>query len=209
MTFDESRLEILRKVQDGTLTAEEGSDLIRILDDARMVKHEEPLVEPMDEVKPLPVPQEIQQISRWWKAGWSIILLSGALLTGFSAFWAYQGYLKSGMSWGFWLSWIPFIIGLAIMVFGWVLLDSPWLQLRILTNENGKKQKLFLVIPMPLKLFSWFYRTFNRYMSQEMRDKHVDELLEAMERSLKRGEPFQIDVDDKEDGDQVFISISR
>ena len=42
-----------------------------------------------------------------------------------------------------------------------------------------------------------------------MRDKHVDELLEAMERSLKRGEPFQIDVDDKEDGDQVFISISR
>lgn len=208
MTSNESRLEILKRVQDGVLTAEEGSDLIGILDRAREVPSEPEIVEPvqtLNQVEPPPVPS----VSGWWKALWSLFLIGGAVLTGFSAFWAYRGYEKAGLGWGFWLSWIPFIIGVLLMIFGWVLIDSPWLHLKVLTSNDEKPSKINITFPLPLRLFSWGSKTFGRFMPAELREKGIDELLIEVEQSLKRGEPFQIEVDDKDDGDQVFITISK
>ncbi len=208
MTSDESRLEILKKVADGTLTIEEGADLIGILERGKTVQQSESFA---SEPELIDQNQEVvsSRVSGWWKSLWSLILIGGAILTGFSAFWAYQGYQKAGLGWGFWLAWIPFILGILIMLFGWVLLDSPWLQLKILTTDLEKPKKIQLTIPLPLKLASWTLKTFHNYLPQEVHNMEINGMLTEIEGSLKRGEPFQIEVDDKDDGDQVFISISR
>ena len=211
MTSEESKLEILRKVEDGTLSVEEGSDLIGILEAAKAASSEPEIIQPPNEPdEPQSKPQqESPGVSGCWKAAWSMILLGGAVMTAFSAYWVYQGYQNAGLGWGFWLSWIPFTIGVFIMIFGWILLESPWLHVRIKTRDAGKLQKIVLSIPLPLKMVSWVFRTFGQYMPPEVREKGVDEMLVEIDRSLKRGEPFQVEVDDKEDGDQVFIYISR
>lgn len=208
MTSDESRLEILKSVSEGTLSIEEGAELIGILDRAKSPQgDEQPVMEP-EIIQPQPG-AEAATVSGWWKALWSMILLGGAVLTGFSAFWAYQGYQKANLGWGFWLSWIPFILGVLIMLFGWILLDSPWLHLKINTRDSGKPQKIAFAIPLPIKLVSWVFRIFGKHMPVEIQNKGIDEMLTEIENSMKRGEPFQIEVDDEEDGDQVRIIISK
>ncbi len=208
MTSDESRLEILKKVSDGTLTIEEGADLIGILERGRAAQQSEPFIAEAEVVEP---PQEFvsNRVSGWWKFLWSLVLIGGAILTGFSAFWAYQGYQKAGLGWGFWLAWIPFILGVLIMLFGWVLLESPWLRVNIKSRDSGKYQKIAFAIPLPLKLASWVFQKFGAHMPVEVQRQGVPEMLMEIESSLKRGEPFEIEVEDKEDGDQVYISISR
>lgn len=209
MTSDESRLEILRKVEDGTLSIEEGSDLIRILDEAREVSLEAEVSPAVGEPKDPQAPPETLRTPGCWKAAWSMVLLTGTLLATFSVYWVYQGYQKAGLSWGFWLSWIPFIIGTVVMIIGGVLLTSPWLHLRLATSSDGKNLKLNLFIPIPLNLVSWGLRTFRHFLPAQVKDKNIEDLLDDVDRSLQRGEPFLVDVDENEDGEQVFVSISR
>lgn len=208
MTTDENKLEILKKVEDGTLSVEEGADLIGILERARrsvQPQVDEP-IPPMEQVVP-DVPQS-PRVSGCWKAAWSMILLGGAVLTAFSAYWMYQGFDKAGLGWGFWLSWIPFLIGLVIIMFGWILMDSPWLHLRIQSRGDDKTKNIVFSIPLPLKLASWVFRHFGQYMPREVQGKDMEGMLEEIEASLKRGEPFQVEVDN-DDGDKVYVNISK
>lgn len=208
MTSDQSRFEILKRVEDGTLTAEEGSDLIGILERGREAASEAEVLEPPKPFDNEDV-SEPPRVSGWWKALWSLILVGGAVLTGFSALWAYRGYERAGLGWGFWLSWIPFAIGVLLMIFGGILLDSPWMHLKIFTSDAGKPQKINIAIPVPLRLISWGIRTFGRHMPADLKEKGLEEMLGEVEEALRRGEPFQVEVDDKEDGDQVYITIAR
>ena len=208
MTKDESKLEILQRVADGTLSVEEGSDLIGILEGAAAVEpmtvdYESP--PPADPYQGEPPPR----VSGCWKAAWSMILVGGAVLTAFSAYWVYQGYQKSGLGWSFWLSWIPFIIGFFIMLLGWILMESPWLHVRVNSKGEGKSTRINLTMPLPLKVASWAFRNFGHYMPPEIREKGVGEMIDEVERALKNGQPFQVEVDDEEDGDQVSIYITR
>jgi hypothetical protein len=117
MTSDESKLEILKKVEDGTLSVEEGSDLLGILDQAE-TSHTSTEYDDLPPSADTPPIHEKAVISGCWKAAWSMILVGGAVLTAFSAFWIYQGYQKAGFGWGFFLSWIPFAIGVLFTILG-------------------------------------------------------------------------------------------
>lgn len=208
MTSDESRLEILKRVGEGILSIDEGSELIGILAGVGT----RPAAS--EGIAPPPVADQSAetvspQVSNWWKAVWSLILVGGAVLTGFSSYWVYQGYQKTGFGLGFWLSWMPFIIGVLIMLLGATLMDSPWLHLRVNARNSTKPHKISITMPLPLKLASWVFKAFGHYMSAEVKDMRIDEMLNEVENTLKRGEPFQVEVNDKEDGDQVYIYITK
>lgn len=209
MTVDESRLEILRRVENGILTVEEGSDLIGILDFSNgRVDREEDDSNPKGEVyshDDIATPQ----VSNWWKALWSLILFGGATLTGFSAYWAYQGFQKAGLGWGFWLSWIPFVLGVGIMVLGAALFDSPWLYLKVVSHDAGKPIKISFAIPLPIQLAAWVFKTFHSRLPASMQEMNLNDLMVEVENTLKRGEPFQIVVDDEKSADEVILLIAR
>lgn len=208
MTSEESRFEILKKVEDGILSVEEGAELLEILERAKSTEKPQEIIDP---VPPMNHSADVEpvKVSGCWKAAWSMILTGGAVLTAFSAFWIYQGYQKAGLGWGFWLSWIPFIIGVLVTIFGWMLMVSPWMQIRIRSKGGEKPANFNISMPLPLNFASWIMHNFGQYMPQEVKEKGVEEMIDEIERSIDRGEPFQIEVDDKEDGDQVYIHISR
>ncbi|HPS41943.1 MAG TPA: hypothetical protein PK040_05015 [Anaerolineaceae bacterium] len=208
MTKDESKLEILKKVEDGTLSVEEGADLIGILERAAVRAAKQPL-EPEEAAPAEPAPAQIPQVSSCWKAAWSMILVGGLVLTGFSIWWMYLGYQKSGPGWGFWLSWIPLLIGLVFLVFGIILMESPWMHLRVHEHGKGKSVNLVMSIPLPLQLAGWVFRTFGSYMPAEVRGMDIGSMVDEIEASLKRGEPFQVEIEDKEDGDQVYVYVTK
>jgi hypothetical protein len=207
MTRDESKLEILKKVEEGTLSVEEGSDLLGILDEgARSAEQPEVIdIKKDDFVEP----EETPKISGCWKAAWSMILFGGAVLTAFSAFWVYQGYQNKGFGWGFWLSWIPLVLGVLIMIGGWILLESPWMHVKVHAKEENKNVNIVLSMPIPFGLARWVFRTFGSYMPEEVRNKGIPEMLDEIEASLKSGEPFHVQVDDDKDGSQVEVFMVK
>lgn len=77
-------------------------------------------------------------------------------------------------------------------------------------SEGDKKPTNFVIsMPLPLKLARWVFNNFGQYMPEEVREKGVETMIDEIEQSLQRGEPFQIEVEDKDDGDQVYIQFSK
>ena len=158
-------------------------------------------VPPMD-------PLAKHETSGCWKAAWSMFLVGGAILSGFSAYWIYQGYTNKGLSWGFWLSWIPMLIGVGLMIFGWALMDSPWMHVRIHSEKSGNMGIFVFSMPVPFNMARWVMRNFGQYMPEEVKSQGILNVLDEAETSIKKGEPFQVQLDDDKDGSKVDIFIN-
>jgi hypothetical protein len=206
MTLDENKLEILRKVENGTLSVEEGSDLIGMLERTKPA----PDLQQPSTVTPEEPSDRLQkhEASGCWKAAWSMFLVGGAILSGFSAYWIFQGYQNHGLSWGFWLSWIPMIIGIALMIFGWALMESPWMNVSIHSKKEGRNFTFIFSVPVPFNIARWVMEKFGQYMPDEVKSQEILNILDQAEASIKKGEPFQVQVDDDKDGSKVDISIN-
>lgn len=203
MTIDENKLEILRKVENGTLSIEEGADLIGMLEKGKGDPEQGQSV-PVPPMAPI----EKHEASGCWKAAWSMFLVGGAILAGFSAYWIYQGYTNNGFGWGFWLSWIPMVIGIGLMIFGWALMESPWMHVRVHSKEEGKKYTFIFSMPVPFNMARWVMEKFGQYMPEEVKSQEILNMLDQAENSIKNGEPFQVQVDDEKDGTKVDIFIN-
>jgi hypothetical protein len=208
MTTEENKLEILRKVENGSLTIEEGADLIGMLENAK----------PEPEQQSAPGSSygslgsrnaaEKHEVSGCWKAAWSMFLVGGAILAGFSAYWIYQGYTNHGFGWGFWLSWIPMVIGIGLMFFGWALMESPWMHVKIHSKDENKDHNFIFSMPVPFNIARWIMQKFGHYMPDEVRSHEVLNVLDQAEASINNGELFQVQVDDEKDGTKVEIYIN-
>lgn len=72
---DESKLEVMRKVEDGLLTPGKGSELSGIFDAAGAEESEREFIRPPLEPETPGAAQETLRVSGGWKAAWSTILL--------------------------------------------------------------------------------------------------------------------------------------
>ena len=95
------------------------------------------------------------------------------------------------------------------MVGGWILLESPWMHVRIHSKEEKKDVNIVLSMPIPFGLARWVFKTFGSSMPEEVRNKGIPELLDDIEVSLKNGEPFHVQVDDKDDGSKVEVFMAK
>jgi hypothetical protein len=206
MTSDETRLQILKQVEAGILSPEEGAGLLEILDRNGSAPEPQPSV-PSVEVSALPK-IEPPRVAWYWKLGWSLFLWLGMGLTILSAYWMYQGYLQAGIGIGFIFSWIPFLLGILLIYAGARLLEAPWVHLRVRQKKAVHPARIDLAIPLPLGFIRWIINTFDRFMPEEVRGKKVDEFLAELEQSIRNGEPFQVQVDDEKDGDHVEVQIA-
>ncbi len=186
MTLRERRLEIMHKVETGELSIEEGSRQLAALDAGGNWEQPEPLPEAIP-VQPKPaqaesVPQaeplesqpevmetgeeEIRRRINRWKRWWVLPMSAGVLLAIVGAYWMYAGYQAAGLSWGFWLSWIPFTIGLAIMALSWYSQYVPWLHVRVRERSAGT---VSFSMPLPIGLANWGLRTYRQFMPDQAR----------------------------------------
>jgi len=71
---------------------------------------------------------------------------------------------------------------------------------------NGPNERVAVSIPAPLKLTGWALRNFGHYIPQLERTS-VDEVLVALEQSAKGGTPLYVKVDEGDDGEKVEVFI--
>ena len=209
--MDSNRLEILQKIESGEVTPEDGLRQLNAIDEDQPTTGQEfasPATDPTVEIISSGQPMQdsapkadMPDFARFRIISW---VLFGAflLLTLISANWMIQGWQMRPYGWGFWLSWIPFAIGVLGMA---TSLNTRWLHVRVSEIENGKQKNIRISLPLPLGMASWFFKMNPSWLPQEVRNKNIGETLSEVNQSISRNEPFFIEVDEEDQHVEIYI----
>ena len=227
MSEKNERLQILEMIENGTITASEGASLLKALeadymvedmsfdtedepepfvtDEAGYSKENEPAAEPLSgDVIADTFDPEIEKWKRWWMIplwiGVGITVIGGLLMV-----WAYQA---SGFGFWFGCSWLPFLLGVAVMVMAWSSRSARWLHLRIQQEPGEWPRTIAFSFPLPLRFAAWFLRTFGQFIPKvNETGVDFDQLIQVLENSTNSETPFYIEVDEGDNGEKVQIYI--
>ncbi len=239
------RIEILRRVETGELSPEDGNRLLLELEEREAEAQAAPIapIAPVQAVGiqaesdgtsqaviELPAPSEtssstpplegkvegppsdqpgVEEIQSpktdGWRGLWVLPFLLGLLLTLFSVNWMYQGFVSAGLSWGFWLSFIPFAIGILLMWAGWETRLARWLHLRIRRRPGSKPPVIAFSLPLPFGLTRWVVQRFGRFTPQ-VNGQDAADVIDELDQAFATDGPTHVFVDDAE-GEQVEIWI--
>ncbi|MHC1739746.1 MAG: hypothetical protein AB9897_01400 [Anaerolineaceae bacterium] len=214
MTIDESKVEILRRVEQGTLSIEEGAHLLEILENGSSNSQAQtgsPISESDSENHPADFadkqPQnEFRSVPAGWRALWGVFLWLGIVFLGLTGFWLFSSYERSGLGVGFWFALFFLLVSCAIIYFGWQLTASRWLEIRITDREADGLKKFSVWVPLPLQIARWFFRTFGGYLPAKVQSRDIEKILSEMENSMDADAPFVIEVDG-EKGANVNVNV--
>lgn len=215
MDINLKRREILKQVERGEIAIEDASVLLAALENSSQLAlpQDNPGESAPDQDRSGEEPREAQpekaSAPGCWRVVWFLPLVTGVILTCFSAWWMAQGWQKQPFGWAFWLSWLPFLIGIALTVVGWMLETAPWLILDVRSKAKAGEHRsgFILAMPAPFGLLSWLLRTFPALVPENVKQQGITEMMEAVNESLKNGDPVMIDVNDEDDGEKERVLI--
>jgi hypothetical protein len=172
--------------------------------------------EPVESAQPFQTPAEVfpnqsdaemkQRVRRWQRL-WVIPFGIGVAVTITGAYWMYLGWMAARASWGFWLSWFPFLLGLGLMVLALYSKSMPWLHLHVEDRHSTGSTNINLTLPIPLNVVSWGATHFDRYMPHNVRKQNLGEMISMFDQSILSDQPLHITVDDEDS--RVEIAIFR
>jgi len=211
MSFEDQHDRVLRNVQEGKISPEEGSQLLASLESSVVLAgggeyaQEDECTGEGTEGMGLKADADVKRLNRW-KSWWMLPFVVGLLLTVSGASWMGQGWVNAGLSLlGFWLSWIPFGIGLFLMVVSWYSRSAPWLHVRIRQKPGEKPARIAISLPIPLVFLVYVLRFVKIWLPENARDMVSPALLRSVEDGLTADDPFYVFVDDDDTRVEVFI----
>jgi len=213
---DKAKRKILDMVEQGQISAEEGLQLINAMGSSGkqapvyeatagdMPSAVTEISAQYDENPAPQIPEEEMQrmnrLKRWWVLPFGI----GLLITTLGAIWMYMGYNANGFGFGFWLAWLPFLLGIVIVAVSFQTSRSVWLHVRVNQAPGETPQRIAISLPLPLSLTRWFFSAFGKKIPG-LKDQPVEEYSEILE-NLSPEEPFYVHVND-DDGEEVEVFI--
>lgn len=213
MEFREERLLILEMIEKGRISPQEGMRLLQDLGGegeeqsplsaaAGASAGEDLLLSPETKSGSGPDPEDLNQ----WKKWWVIPLGIGAAITILGSSLMYWVYTARGIGFLFFLTWIPFLLGIGTLILAWQSQTSPWLHLRIHQAPGEKPEKIALSIPIPIHFTAWFLRTFGRWIPN-IDSTGLDEVILALGKTANEETPLSITVHEGDDSERVQVYI--
>ncbi|HSF82305.1 MAG TPA: hypothetical protein VLA49_13770 [Anaerolineales bacterium] len=148
------------------------------------------------------LPGDVDQWRRWWMiplwVGVGFTVLAGVLM-----FWAQQA---AGFGFWFYCSWVPFLLGLFLIVLAWQSRTARWLHLRVQQKEGEWPRNIAISFPLPIHLTAWFFRLFGNKIPG-LQDTSLDEMILALDKTATPDNPLYVKVDEGEDGERVEVFI--
>ncbi len=202
-----NRLDVLKKVELGEISLEEAEVLLSELEDRQFsIQEKREVITNSPLIDHQPKQSEKRDKPAWSIAFWITPLILGVLLTVFSATWLYQNYLLSGLGYKFWLTWIPFLIGVFMIYIGWGLQRARWIHINIKQPKGQSPQRLFLAFPLPFQFVGFILRIFKGKLPKTSSGINIEEIIGTLDQYLEKDEPLFLNVND-EDGTKVEIYI--
>lgn len=225
MGAKEQRMAILREVEAGNISVEAASEILAALEGGDPAPQPAFTPEPAPQVEEA-LPPAAGETPAWageeesldagdehirarvnhWRQWWLLPFGVGLLLLVLGGTWMYQGLQAAGLSWGFWLSWIPFLLGAALTALGWEAQKAPWLYIHIRQKPGESPQNLTFFLPLPFRWAAWGTHFFDSRLPEEMRGGKASAVLRDLEDHLQAEAPMHVVVDD-EDGEHVEVLL--
>jgi hypothetical protein len=140
-----------------------------------------------------------------WQQWWMIPLWVGVGITVLAGAWMNSLLQKENFGFWFYFSWLPLMIGIAVIALAWASRSAPWLHVRVKQSKDHP-ENVAVSFPIPLRLSAWFLRTFGDHISGLERT-NVDEIITAIDMYAKSKQPIIIEVDDDDEGEHVEVYI--
>ena len=213
MTSESERLEILDMIHKGTISPDDGLKLIEAIgesDEISELEYASAKAELEEIVKPVATNDYVQEIDQedlskikdWWIIPFSI----GVTITVLGSVLMYWAWAAHGIGFGFVAAWIPFLIGIGLLVLGWNSRTGPWIHIRVKQKPGEKPERIAISFPIPNRFFAWSLRTFSSFIPK-MNLSGADEILLALGNYSQGDAPLTIDVDEGDNGEKVKIYI--
>jgi hypothetical protein len=212
---DSERQQILKMIDDGKISADQGLVLMQALGDEpedEVALAEPPAVEVLSSIAPEATgadagehktdPEFDRKVNRFRKL-WTIPLWLGVALTVAGAYWMYSALQASGLGFWFFFAGLPFWSGVLLTALAFSSRTSRWIYINVKQKPGETPQRIVLVFP--LSLVSWIYQ-FGKHSVPQRERGAVDEVMQALFESTHSSEPFMVDVKE-EDGEHVQVYI--
>jgi len=228
MTDKNERIQILEMIESGVITAEEGARLLQALDEDDRL--EEALVgeaqtapndgmpgnnagfdadaDDFGSISGEVIENEFVPNIEKWKRYWVIPLWIGVGITIIGSLLMLWVYQSTGFSFWFACSWLPFLLGVALIAMAWGSRSARWLHLRVKQEPGEWPQTIAFSFPLPLNFAAWFMRTFGQFIPKVNEvGLDFDQVIESFKDSTTPETPFYVEVDEGEKGESVQIYI--
>lgn len=233
MSSENERRLILEMIESGKISAEDGLRLLQALPEAEDEETADPLETVPSTAPPyaeepdatafgaaLPMGEPVVTVEdgfasesaetgapdfNRWRGFWVIPLWVGVGITiagSLLMFWAAQ---TAGLGFWFFCAGVPFALGIVLLALAWQSRTARWLHLRVKQKPGEWPSTFAISFPLPIRMFSWFMRTFRQYIPG-METAPVDDLLASLEGSTSPENPLYIEVEE-DDGERVQIYI--
>lgn len=205
----EERRKILQMVEDGKISAEEASNLMRALDvDTDLAQAPVDVIQagssPGFEGGEAPEFEEVKSRARRFAM---IPLWVGVFLAVLSAWGIYSIQRSAGMNFWFFCLIVPLLLGVLFIALGAGGQNSKWLYVNVDRKQaHDWPENITLAFPLPLGLAAWFLRNFGHNI-RGMGRTNVDEIIQILDATGKSGAPLIINAKDNEDGEHVQVYI--
>jgi len=200
----EERKQILKMIESGKISPEEGVSLLEALEDVT-VEEGEPLdagstsrIESHARLGEIAAKvRSYSYIPMWIGVGFTV-------LGGLIMYWAMQA---SGFNFWFYCAWLPFLLGILIISLVAGGNNSRWLFVHVNKSPDSDNGNISLGFPLPFGLGTWGLRTFGHFIPG-LDEISIGALLKVLDESSS-GEPqLVVDVHDDEDGEHVQVFVA-
>jgi len=223
---DEEREQVLKMIENGTISPEDGLKLMRTLDqspaedEAKAGPTETEAVseskaadssaknvnERQAEASSFITDPRIARVKSTVRRLWQIPLWIGVLITVLSAWGMYTLVRAATLNFWFYCLSTPLLLGVLVIAAAIGSRRARWIFVDVHQKPGEKPARIFLGFPLPLKLAAWFLRTFGHFIP-DLKKTNVDEVIQLIEAGFTGGEPLVVNVDEGEEGERVRVYI--
>ncbi len=143
----------------------------------------------------------IGEFRSWWR----FPLWAGVAVTVIGATLMYLAWRSGGFGFWFACTWFPFLFGVTIMALAWSSRRARWLHVRVHRQPGETPQRIFISMPLPLRLAAWAVRIFH-IRTPELDQASLANLIMSLEKTSPEA-PLYIHVNDSADGERVEVYI--
>ncbi len=221
---DQEREQVLKMIENGTISPEDGLKLMRTL--AQSPAEDEATTGPTEteagsapraaaeingndaqtEESRFETDPRIARVKSAVRRLWQIPLWIGVLITVLSAWGMYSLVQAAKLNFWFYFLSAPLLLGVLVIVAAIGSRNARWIFVDVHQKPGEKPARIFLGFPLPLKLAAWFLRTFGHYIP-DLKKTNVDEVIQMVETGFTGREPLVVNVDEGEEGERVQVYI--
>ncbi len=219
---EQERNQVLKMIESGKITPEEGLNLIQTLnqnpaedeaapEEAEAGSASAPAAQAKEtgaqvETSAPATDYQDAQAEASVRRMWQIPLWIGIVVTVLSAAGMYAILTASGANFWFYFLLLPLFLGVALTALTVASRNMRWIFVDVRQRYGEWPERIFLGFPLPLKLISWFLRTFGGEIPQ-MKKAGVAEIIQAIETGFTSDEPLVVNVDEGHPGERVKVYI--